>query len=158
MYGRLAEALAAQGVGSLRIDFAGMGASEASMLDYDYGSMTDDASVAVDWLVGQASIDPERVGVQGFSLGSHIGAHLVGTDERPVAFGSWSGAIYDGDPDTYIPQYEECVAAGEGQVELDLGWRMIDHSCEYFSEAATATAAGLRSLRRRLAAGRGCGR
>ncbi len=36
MYGRLADALAAQGVGSLRIDFAGMGASPATTLEYTY--------------------------------------------------------------------------------------------------------------------------
>jgi dienelactone hydrolase len=139
MYARLAESLAAQGVGSLRIDFAGQGASEASPLDYTYGSMTSDAAAALEWLSMQEGVDPERVGVQGFSLGSHIGAHLVGTDERPAAFASWSGAIYDGDESVYGPQFEECEATGEGQVELDLGWRTIIHSCDYFAEAGTAT-------------------
>jgi dienelactone hydrolase len=140
MYGRLAEALATQGVGSLRIDFAGMGASLASMLDYTYDSMTSDATAALDWLVAQESVDPARVGVQGFSLGSLIGAHLVGTDPRPVAFGSWSGAIYDGDPTVYDPQTEECEATGEGHVVVDLGFRTLDHSCEYFSSMASSTA------------------
>jgi len=111
MYARLAEALAAQGVGSLRIDFAGMGASEASTLD-----------------------------VQGFSLGSQIGAHLVGTDVRPTAFSSWSGAIYDGDPAAEAAMLEECDASGEDHLELDLGWRMLDLSCTYYTEAGAATA------------------
>jgi hypothetical protein len=140
MYGRLAEALAAQGVGSLRIDFAGMGASPASTLDYTYDSMTSDATTALDWLVAQESVDPARVGVQGFSLGSLIGAHLVGTDPRPVAFGSWSGAIYDGDPAAYDPQTAECEATGEGHVVVDLGFRTLDHSCDYYSSMATSTA------------------
>jgi hypothetical protein len=140
MYGRLAEALATQGVGSLRIDFAGMGASPASTLDYTYDSMTSDATTALDWLVAQESVDPARVGVQGFSLGSLVGAHLVGTDPRPVAFGSWSGAIYDGDPATYDPQAEECEATGEGHIVVDLGFRTLDHSCDYYSSMATSTA------------------
>jgi dienelactone hydrolase len=139
MYGRLADALAAQGVASLRIDFAGMGASEASTRDYTYSSMTSDASTALDWLLAQGVVDPARVGVQGFSLGSHIGAHLVGTDERPLAFGSWSGAISNGSPTTTVEQIAECEATGEGHLELDLGWRTIDHSCAYFSEAVEAT-------------------
>ena len=139
MYARLAEALAAQGVGSLRIDFAGMGASEASMLDYTNGSMIDDASVALEWLVTQDAVDPARVGVQGFSMGSRIGAHLVGTDERPIAFGSWSGAIYDGDPATRAEDLAACEATGEGQIELDLGWRTIVHSCDFFVQEGTAT-------------------
>lgn len=138
MYARLADALAAQGVGSLRIDFAGMGASQASMLDYTYDSMTSDASTALDWLVDQVAVDPERVGVQGFSMGSMIGSHLVGTDERPAAFGSWSGAIYDGDQFFYD---EETLAAceAEGQLELDLGFRTILHSCDFFTSNLEST-------------------
>ncbi|MGD8486482.1 MAG: alpha/beta fold hydrolase [Chloroflexota bacterium] len=139
MYAGLAEALAAQGIASLRIDFAGMGASEASTLDYTYGSMTGDASTALDWLVGQETVDPARVAVHGFSLGSYIGAHLVGTDERPAAFGSWSGAIYDGIMPWQQGLLEQCEATGEGHLELDLGWRTIDHSCAYFEDSLAAT-------------------
>jgi dienelactone hydrolase len=139
MYARLADALAANGIASLRIDFAGMGASEASSLDYTYGSMTSDASAALDWLVSQPGMDPARVGVQGFSLGSQIGAHLVGTDERPIAFASWSGAFYDGSEGS-DEALATCEATGEGHIEIDLGWRTIDHACDYWTEAAASTA------------------
>ncbi len=139
MYARLAEALAAKGVASLRIDFAGMGASEASTLDYTYDSQIADATAALDWLVGQDGVDPTRIGVQGFSNGSFIGAHLVGTDDRPVAFSSWSGAIYNGDPEAYQASLEACQATGEGHLEVDLGFRMLDHSCAYFETMAAAT-------------------
>ncbi|MEX1334822.1 MAG: alpha/beta fold hydrolase [Candidatus Limnocylindrales bacterium] len=142
MYAWAAEALAERGVGSLRIDFAGMGASEASTLDYDWDSMTGDASTALDWLVEQDGVDPERVGVLGFSNGAMIGSYLVGTDERPAAFASWSGAIYDGDANAMFlePSLAACEEAGEGQIELDLGWRLIDHSCDYFSSMLGGTA------------------
>jgi dienelactone hydrolase len=140
MYGRLADALAAQGVGSLRIDFAGMGASPATTLEYTYDSMIADATAALDWLVANEAVDPERVGVQGFSLGSLIGAHLVGTDPRPIAFGSWSGAIEDGDPTATEQAATDCEATGEGHIVVDLGWRTIDHSCEYYSSMAASAA------------------
>ena len=140
MYAGLAESLAAQGIGSLRIDFAGMGASEASTLDYTWDSQIADAATALDWLIGQESVDGERVGVQGFSLGSMIGSHLVGTDPRAAAFGSWSGAIYNGDQGWYIPSIEECEATGEGHLDLDLGWRTLDHSCDFFTSMAASTA------------------
>lgn len=142
MYARLAEALAAEGVASLRIDFAGMGASEASTLEYDWDSMTSDASTSLDWLVDQEGVDPERVGVLGFSNGAMIGSYLVGTDERPAAFASWSGAIYDGDGAASFlePGLAACEEAGAGQIELDLGWRLIDHSCDYFSSMLGGTA------------------
>lgn len=140
MYGRLADALAAQGIGSLRIDFAGMGASPATTLEYTYDSMIADASAALDWLVANEAVDPERIGVQGFSLGSLIGAHLVGTDPRPVAFGSWSGAIEDGDPTATEQAAADCAATSEGHIVIDLGWRTIDHSCDYYSSMAASSA------------------
>ncbi len=140
MYSRLAEALAAQGIGSLRVDFAGMGESAASTLEYTWDSQIADAATALDWLVGQEVIDPERVGVQGFSLGSMVAAHLAGGDPRVAAFGSWSGALYNGDQSWVIPSIEECEATGEGHLELDLGWRTLDHSCEFFTSMAASTA------------------
>jgi dienelactone hydrolase len=139
MYGRLAESLVAQGVGSLRIDFAGMGANEASTLDYTYDTQTTDAAAALDWLLAQESVDPERVGVQGFSNGSFIGAHLVGSDDRPAAFGSWSGAIYNGDPEALQAGLDACEATGEGHIVVDLGFRTLDHSCEYYASMSSAT-------------------
>jgi dienelactone hydrolase len=142
MYAGLADALVAQGVGSLRIDFAGMGVSEASPLEYGWDSQTGDAATALDWLLMQEGVDPERVGVMGFSNGGMIGSYLVGTDERPAAFASWSGAIYDGEAQapSLAPGLEQCEASGEGQIELDLGWRMILHSCDYFSSMIAGTA------------------
>jgi len=141
MYARLAESLAAQGIGSLRIDFAGMGASEASTLDYTWDSQIADAATALDWLIGQESVDGERVGVQGFSMGSMVGAQLVGTEPRAAAFGSWSGAIYDGQDFLYGPEMlADCEATGEGHLELDLGWRMIDLACDFFSSHLGSTA------------------
>jgi uncharacterized protein len=140
MYARLAEALAAQGIASLRIDFAGMGESPASMLDYTFDSQIGDAGAALEWLVAQETIDPDGVGVHGFSMGSLIGAHVAGTDPRVAAFGSWSGAIYDGDQFFYDETtLADCEAAG-GQVELDLGWRTIEHSCDFFSSMMASTA------------------
>jgi dienelactone hydrolase len=140
MYGRLADALAAVGIGSLRIDFAGMGASPGSTLDLTYDTMIGDASKALDWLSAQESVDAARIGVQGFSLGSLIGAHLVGTDSRPMAFASWSGAIVDGGPTAGPEAAAECEATGEGHIEVDLGFRTIDHSCEFFTSMAASTA------------------
>ena len=140
MYTRLAEALAGQGIASLRIDFAGMGESQASMLEYTYESQIGDAAAALDWLMAQDTVDPDRVGIHGFSMGSLIGAHVAGTDPRVAAFGSWSGAIYDGEQFFYDEtMLSDCEAAG-GQVELDLGWRTIEHSCEFFSSMMASTA------------------
>jgi hypothetical protein len=140
MYTRLAEALAGRGVASLRIDFAGMGESAASTLDYTYDSQISDAAAAFGWLASQPGIDGQRVGVQGFSLGSLIGAHLAGTDPSVAAFGSWSGAIYDGDQFFYGPDTLDDCEAGGGHLDMDLGWRTLDHSCDFFTSMMGSTA------------------
>jgi hypothetical protein len=140
MYANLAIALADEGIASLRIDFAGMGVSQASTLDYTYGSMSADAAAALDWLVAHDGVDAARIGVQGFSLGSQIGARLVGTDDLPIAFASWSGALTDGSPEANAEALAACEATGEGHLEVDLGLRTLDHTCDYWVQAATATA------------------
>ena len=141
MYGRLAEALAAQGVGSLRIDFAGMGASPASTLDYTYDSMTSDATTALDWL-GRPGVRRSgarrRPGLQprvahrraprGHRPATHRLRLLVRRHRTTVTRPSM----------TRRPT--ECEATGEGHIVVDLGFRTLDHSCEYFSSMATSTA------------------
>jgi hypothetical protein len=140
MYSRLAAALAERGIASLRVDFAGMGESAAPTLDYTYGSQIGDAAAAFEWLAGQPGIDGQRVGVQGFSMGSLIGAHLAGSDPRVAAFGSWSGAIYDGDQFFYgADKLADCEAGG-GHLDMDLGWRTLDHSCDFFTSMMASTA------------------
>ncbi len=133
MYGRLAESLAAEGIGSLRIDFAGMGASTASQLDYDYETQTTDAMIALDWLLGRTSVDPERVGVQSFSNGSFIGAHWVGTDDGRSRSAPGRAPSTTADPESYQASLAECEATGEGHIVVDLGFRTLDHSREYSS-------------------------
>ncbi len=34
----------------------------------------------------------------------------------------------------------DCEATGEGHIVIDLGWRTIDHSCEYYGSMAASSA------------------
>ena len=116
------------------------GSSMASKPTFDLQVPGRPFSSVMDWFVSQEYVDPERVGLQGFSMGSLIGAHVAGTDPRVAAFGSWSGAIHDGDQSFYDEtMLADCEAAG-GRVDLDLGWRTIQHSCDFFSSMLAATA------------------
>jgi uncharacterized protein len=137
MYKRLARALAARGYASLRIDFAGSGDSKQTYLDLTRDNSVSDARTALDWLVAQPQVIASRVGVQGFSRGSSIGSTLVGTDTRVMAFGSWSGAIYNGTLDQ--ANYDACIANG-GHLVMDLGWTQVDVSCDYFTSEAAGRA------------------
>jgi uncharacterized protein len=130
MYLREARALAERGVASLRIDFAGTGDSQQPYTDNTWTGMVADAVAAYDWLVASSRVLDDRVGVLGFSMGSKVGLGLVAERPDVAAFGSWSGAMYDGIPDGYIDLYPEAQA--NGSVVLDLGFAVVELSLAWF--------------------------
>lgn len=133
MFARLASALAARGIASLRIDFAGTGDSEEPDLSLDYPNMVADATASLDWLrqnpTGDGAIDPDRVAILGLSRGGGIGATVTGTVPGVAAFVSWSGAVYNGydeDPDGHDQARED------GYVPLDFGNRIFKLGLNWF--------------------------
>jgi dienelactone hydrolase len=140
MYRRLARALAERGYASLRIDFAGSGDSEQPFLNLTYPGMVADARAALEWLISRPETIDDRIGVHGFSLGSMVGATVAGTDARVKAFGSWSGAIYNGSQFPFAGQFSAACEANGGHLILDLGFTQVDLSCAFFSTMQAATA------------------
>lgn len=99
MYGRLARVLGAAGMASLRIDFRGSGASDGAWADTTFTGQIDDARAAVDYLATLSMVDPDRLGVVGFSQGGLIAAELAAQDERVHTLVLWSPV--SSAPDTY---------------------------------------------------------
>ncbi len=129
MFVRLADALAARGIASLRIDFAGSGESEEPDLSLDYPGMVLDATAALTYLQQDQALDADRVAILGFSRGGSIAATVAGTVPGVAALVSWSGAIANGfeeDPDAH----EE--ARENGEVVVDLGDRDFQLSLAWF--------------------------
>ena len=91
--------------------------------------------------MGEQRLYGDRIGILGFSLGSRIASTVAGTDDRIVAFASWSGAVENGSDgweyffDTY---YDEAQA--NGSVVVDLGWTVIELSAEWFDSMAASHA------------------
>lgn len=133
MFARLASALAARGIASLRIDFAGTGDSEEPDLSLDYPNMVFDATASLDYLrqdpTGDGAIDPAKVAVLGLSRGGGIGATVTGTVPGVAAFVSWSGAVYNG-YDEDPAGHEE--AREDGYVPLDFGNRIFKLGLNWF--------------------------
>lgn len=133
MFARLAAALAARGVASLRIDFAGTGDSEEPDLSLDYPNMVFDATASLDYLranpTGDGAIDPDRIAILGLSRGGGIGATVTGTVPGVAAFVSWSGAVYNGydeDPEGHDEAREN------GYVPIDMGDRIFKLGLNWF--------------------------
>lgn len=139
MYARLADDLAARGIASLRIDFAGAGDSTQPWVENTYDGMVEDGLVALDWLIGLPQVADDRVGVLGFSLGTKVAMGVAGTDERVAALASWSGSVDNGQTDFqffFDTYYEEALL--NGSVVVDLGFTVVELSIEWFDTIAAS--------------------
>lgn len=127
LYTRAAEALAARGIASLRIDFRGFGKSDGDTGATTIDSQLDDARVGLAYLSKVKGIDSARVGVLGFSLGGGIATFLAADEpEKIKSLVTWS-SVGDLKADflSELGQKAFDRAKEEGIVGLDLGWRTI---------------------------------
>jgi pimeloyl-ACP methyl ester carboxylesterase len=81
----LADALTRAGVAVLRLDDRGVGGSTGSLETATTVDLARDAAAAIDWLVKQPGIDPERIGLVGHSEGGLI-APMLAAARDDVAF------------------------------------------------------------------------
>ena len=72
--------LETRGIASLRFNFRGVGLSEGT---HDAGKgETEDLRAAISALAGSDGIDPERIGVAGYSFGATVAMEVAATDVR----------------------------------------------------------------------------
>src|SRR5689334_8479689 len=72
LYVRLAEKLSQAGIAVLRFDFRGCGDSEGAFGDITIETQVQDALAAAEFLLTHPSVDPNRFGIFGSSLGGAI--------------------------------------------------------------------------------------
>lgn len=80
-----ANAWAARGLASLRIDFRGGGDSDGSFEDTTISGQVKDALAAIEFLQTEKSIDPKRVALVGWSQGGAVAAITAGRTKRHLA-------------------------------------------------------------------------
>jgi len=83
----------AHGFVVLRFDFRGSGDSEGEFRDMTIAREIEDAQAAVQFLRGRVSVNPERIGALGLSLGGCVAACLSGR-ERLQALALWSAVAH----------------------------------------------------------------
>ena len=97
----IARALASRGVLTLRFNFRGVGASQGV---HDNGrGERDDVAGALDWLLAQPAVDPQRVSLVGYSFGACVGLVHAHADPRVSAFAAVGLAVEFCDPDAMRP-------------------------------------------------------
>lgn len=125
---KLPEELARRGVSTLCVDQPGSGeALRLQGLPVDPHSESW-ASRAVDWLEGQADIDPSRLGMSGISLGGHFAPRAVAYEPRFASGAVW-GANHNWrevqdkrisrEGENPVPHYWEHVFWAFGARDLD---------------------------------------
>jgi pimeloyl-ACP methyl ester carboxylesterase len=139
MYVREAEALAKEGIASLRIDFRGFGKSDGDTGATTIDGQLADAKVAAAYLAKQEGVDPKRLGVLGFSLGGGVGTLLAADEpDRFRSLVTWSSVgDFARDMKSSIGDRAIATAEKEGVVGLDLGWRTIVLKKGFFDSLAT---------------------
>jgi pimeloyl-ACP methyl ester carboxylesterase len=89
-----ANAWAAQGLASLRIDFRGGGDSEGSFEDTTISGQVEDALAAIEFLQTEKSIDPKRMALVGWSQGGAVAEITAGrTKRRLAAVALWNPVV-----------------------------------------------------------------
>lgn len=129
LYKKLAFKLAERGYNTLRIDFRGYGDTKIATAKTSYTTMVIDARNAVKYL---RKMGVKNIAVQGFSLGSDVAISAFSHDKSIKNMVLWST------PKTTMAQYYEIKKAdrikayNKGKVNIDLGWRKITLSKNFF--------------------------
>lgn len=138
-YATVSENLARNGVASIRMDFPGCGDSTESFTENNLSNMLADLQAAGEFALADASVNEERLGLLGFSMGARLVALLSAIDPRYKAMVMWAPAVANGaerehqsfgGPQVYHRLRSEAEETGRapyttsyGQdLELGLGW------------------------------------
>jgi pimeloyl-ACP methyl ester carboxylesterase len=134
LFAQQAAALAAEGIASLRIDFRGYGESEGDMADTTLEGLVADAAGARSYLAEVDGVDPERIGVIGYSFGAAV-AMLEPDDFASVVVWGQMGDL-QAEFLEFLGQDFYDTAAAEGVASVDLGWRVISLKQTFFDSLA----------------------
>jgi len=134
LFAMQAEALAAEGIASLRVDFRGYGESTGDMADTTLEGLVADAAAARSYLAEVDGVDAARIGVIGYSFGAAV-AMLEPDEFTSVVVWGQMGDL-QGEFHEFLGQDFYDKAKAEGVASLDLGWRVISLKQEFLDSIA----------------------
>lgn len=92
----VAQGLANQGIASVRMDFPGCGDSKESFTQNNLSNMLQDIAAARRYAEAQITVDPQRRGLLGFSMGGRLAIKLATTTPDYRALALWAPSAIDG--------------------------------------------------------------
>ncbi len=79
----VAEALANQGIASIRMDFPGCGESEQPFTENYLSNMISDSNASLAYLLENYAVDADKLGIFGYSMGGRIALTIGSEEENP---------------------------------------------------------------------------
>ena len=129
LYKNLADSLAKQGINSIRVDFRGFGDTTVKSTEATATTMIEDAQNTYNYL---KKLGVKNISVQGFSLGSDIAILTFSKNKDIKNMVLWSTPKDIMDQYYEIEKKDRDIAYSKGIVNLDLGWRKLSLSKEFF--------------------------
>lgn len=131
-YDLLAEELVKNKIAGLQFDFAGCGDSKADYIDYSMAGALADCSDVIKWSIKQEQIDPERMGIIGWSQGGQLAIMKAAEEPRTKSLVLWAPTL---SMKSFWPE-EKKTALSNGFVHFIPGFRPpLDVSKAWFDEA-----------------------
>lgn len=82
-FGKVAEALAKEGILTIRMDFPGSGDSTEPFTEGYLSNMISDSNASLDYVLENYPADPDRLGIFGYSMGGRIALTIAGSVDNP---------------------------------------------------------------------------
>jgi dienelactone hydrolase len=119
-YDNLARYLNTAGIACVNFDVVGTGESKGDYIDYSFDSAVSDTNAVTAWAATSKGIDPDRIGLLGWSQGGTLA--ILAAKNNPVckAVGLWAASL---DLSLLITPEMRSEAAATGKTLLDLGFR-----------------------------------
>ena len=132
-YDFAAPEMAKAGIATIRFDYIGNGDSEEDYIDFTYDKAISDAEVCKEYMIANAPVDEERIGVMGWSLGGKLALLAASRDSSIKSVLTWASAY-----GVYESEEEYEIAKKDGYFEMSFEWRDSLKESPAFYECAFA--------------------
>lgn len=121
-YKTIAPVLAKKGIATIRFDYVGNGESAEDYVKFDLNVGVSDADACAQYAIANYSIDKNKVGIMGWSMGGTVALLAAGRNPLYKSVVTWAGAVDLVSSDVYTDEaWEEAKQNGYALATFD--WR-----------------------------------